>query len=85
MATIARAAALASTDAGAAAAARSVARWDDRDLDAVAATLNSTPRQTLGWRTPAEALDKQPRSLHQTLCDDRLRPPTTPRPSSTPP
>lgn len=28
------------------------------DLEAVAATLNSRPRETLGWRTPAEALDE---------------------------
>jgi IS30 family transposase len=28
------------------------------DLDAVAAALNSRPRKTLGWRTPAEALDQ---------------------------
>jgi IS30 family transposase len=28
------------------------------DLDAVAATLNSRPRKTLGWKTPAEALDQ---------------------------
>jgi IS30 family transposase len=27
------------------------------DLEAVAATLNARPRNTLGWRTPAEALD----------------------------
>lgn len=27
------------------------------DLSAVAAALNSRPRKTLGWRTPAEALD----------------------------
>jgi IS30 family transposase len=27
------------------------------DLAAVAAALNGCPRKTLGWRTPAEALD----------------------------
>ena len=29
------------------------------ELDAVAAALNGRPRKTLGWRTPAEALDAQ--------------------------
>lgn len=28
------------------------------DLEAVAAELNSRPRETPGWRTPAEALDE---------------------------
>jgi IS30 family transposase len=34
-----------------------LARHSAEDLEAVAATLNSRPRKTLDWRTPAEALD----------------------------
>ena len=36
---------------------------DADDLAAVAAALNSRPRKTLGWRTPAEALDAVLRSV----------------------
>jgi IS30 family transposase len=35
------------------------------DLAAVAATLNSRPRKTLGWRTPAEELDRYIQSTQQ--------------------
>jgi IS30 family transposase len=42
-----------------------LARHAAEDLDAVAATLNGRPRKTLGWRTPAEALDEHLRSLQQ--------------------
>lgn len=34
-----------------------ISRYSERELDAVAAALNSRPRKTLGWKTPAEALD----------------------------
>jgi len=35
-----------------------LSRHHAQDLAAVAATLNSRPRKTLGWRTPAEALNE---------------------------
>jgi IS30 family transposase len=35
-----------------------LARHNAEDLAAVAATLNGRPRKTLGWRTPAEALNE---------------------------
>ncbi len=34
------------------------------DLAAVALVLNTRPRKTLGWRTPAEVLDQFLRSAH---------------------
>lgn len=33
-----------------------LSRFTEKELNAVAATLNGRPRKTLGWRTPAEAL-----------------------------
>lgn len=36
----------------------SLARHSRADLDAVALALNTRPRKTLGWKTPAEALDE---------------------------
>jgi IS30 family transposase len=35
-----------------------LARHAAEDLAAVAAALNTRPRKTLGWRTPAEMLDE---------------------------
>jgi IS30 family transposase len=32
-----------------------LSRWGTADLQAIAVTVNSRPRKTLGWRTPAEA------------------------------
>jgi len=37
---------------------RSVARISQAELDLVAAQMNERPRETLGWRTPAEALSQ---------------------------
>jgi IS30 family transposase len=42
-----------------------LSRHSADDLAAVAAALNSRPRKTLDWRTPAEALDKLLHSSHQ--------------------
>ena len=36
-------------------------------LEAVALALNTRPRNTLGWRTPAEAFDEHLRSAHTTV------------------
>jgi transposase, IS30 family len=36
----------------------SLARYTQDDLDAVAASLNDRPRETLGWKKPAEKLDE---------------------------
>jgi IS30 family transposase len=42
-----------------------LARHSPEDLAAVAAALNSRPRKTLGWRTPAEELDRYIQSSQQ--------------------
>ena len=42
-----------------------LARWSITDLAAVTETLNSRPRKTLHWRTPAEAFADQLTSLQQ--------------------
>jgi IS30 family transposase len=43
-----------------------ISRYSEHELDAVAATLNSRPRKTLGWKTPAEALNELLFSAPQT-------------------
>nr|AYC79662.1 hypothetical protein [uncultured bacterium] len=35
-----------------------IAHFTQADLDDVAAELNGRPRQTLGWKTPSQALDE---------------------------
>jgi IS30 family transposase len=43
-----------------------LSRWSARELQAVANALNSRPRKTLGWKTPAEALDEYLKSVQQS-------------------
>ena len=42
-----------------------LARWSAEEINAVAAALNSRPRKTLDWRTPAEALNEYLQSSQQ--------------------
>jgi IS30 family transposase len=42
-----------------------LSRWSAEEIEAVARTLNNRPRETLGWKTPAEALNQQLLSLKQ--------------------
>ena len=41
-----------------------LSRWTEQELQAVALTLNNRPRKTLGWKTPAEALNDYLESAH---------------------
>jgi IS30 family transposase len=40
-----------------------LSRWTEQELEAVALTLNNRPRKTLGWKTPAEALNNHLNSV----------------------
>lgn len=42
-----------------------LSRWSAEELEAVAHTLNTRPRKTLGWKTPAEAFSEQLLLLQQ--------------------
>lgn len=42
-----------------------LSRWTAEDIEAVAHALNTRPRKTLGWKTPAEAFNEQLLLLHQ--------------------
>jgi IS30 family transposase len=43
-----------------------LSRWSAQEIEAVAHALNTRPRKTLGWKTPAEAFNEQLLSLQQT-------------------
>ncbi len=42
-----------------------LSRWSADEIAAIAHTLNTRPRKTLGWRTPAEVFDEHLRSAEQ--------------------
>ena len=55
-----------------------LSRWTADDLDAVAHALNTRPRKTLGWKTPAEALTNTYAYSNKPVLHDRLNPPLVP-------
>ena len=42
-----------------------LSRWSAQEIHAVANALNTRPRKTLGWMTPAEALNEYLKSSQQ--------------------
>lgn len=42
-----------------------LSRWTEEEIEAVAYALNTRPRKTLGWKTPAEAFNEQLLLLQQ--------------------
>ena len=44
-----------------------LARWSAEDIEAVAHALNTRPRKSLGWKTPAEAFNEQLLLLQQAV------------------
>ena len=43
-----------------------LSRWSAAEIAAVASAINNRPRETLDWRTPAEAFEERLRSTSQT-------------------
>ena len=42
-----------------------LSRWSAQEIQAVAHALNTRPRKTLGWKTPAEAMNEYLKSVQQ--------------------
>ena len=42
-----------------------LSRWTAEEIGVAATTINSRPRKSLGWKTPAEAFNEHLRSLQQ--------------------
>lgn len=53
------------------------------EIEAVAHALNTRPRKTLGWKTPAEALNEQLLLIQQSGVESTSWTCTRPRPSAT--
>ncbi|WP_446730899.1 IS30 family transposase [Pseudomonas sp. SST3] len=43
-----------------------LSRWSAQEIQAVAHALNTRPRKTLGWKTPAETLNEYLKSIQQS-------------------
>lgn len=50
-----------------------LSRWSPADPETVANTLNNRPRKVLGYKTPAEVLNKQLQSMRPTFHGRRDR------------
>ena len=44
-----------------------LSRWSAEEIEAVATALNSRPRKTLGWKTPAEAFNEHLLSINKPV------------------
>jgi transposase InsO family protein len=42
-----------------------LSRWSEHEIQSAARALNNRPRKTLGWKTPAETLNKYLKSVRQ--------------------
>ena len=55
-----------------------ISRWSAEEIEAVAHALNTRPRKTLGWRTPADIQRATTVTAKSQCCNDRLNPANSP-------